>query len=114
MESNQKQGQDQNTETNSVLSAGVPQESANDMNANISAEEMDMLENLDTDPESDDAERVFLENTDADGELLNEQSGGNSESGEDLDIPGAELDDENEEIGEEDEENNAYSQADTE
>lgn len=30
-------------------------------------------------------------------------------SGEDLDIPGAELDDENERIGEEDEENNSYS-----
>jgi len=32
-----------------------------------------------------------------------------SVSGEDLDIPGAELDDSNEEIGEEDEENNYYS-----
>jgi hypothetical protein len=30
-------------------------------------------------------------------------------SGEDLDVPGAEADDENEEIGEEDEENNYYS-----
>jgi hypothetical protein len=30
-------------------------------------------------------------------------------TGEDLDIPGAELDDTNEEIGEEDEENNYYS-----
>ena len=32
-----------------------------------------------------------------------------SETGEDLDVPGAELDDADEEIGEEDEENNYYS-----
>jgi hypothetical protein len=32
-----------------------------------------------------------------------------SKTGEDLDIPGAELDDEDEKIGEEDEENNYYS-----
>ncbi len=35
--------------------------------------------------------------------------GGGSLTGDDLDIPGAELDDVNEEIGEEDEENNYYS-----
>ena len=34
--------------------------------------------------------------------------------GNDLDIPGSELDDEQEEIGSEDEENNFYSEADTE
>ncbi|OXA77343.1 hypothetical protein SAMN05444397_103503 [Flavobacterium aquidurense] len=34
--------------------------------------------------------------------------------GNDLDIPGAELDDEQEEIGSEDEENNFYSEGDTE
>ena len=33
--------------------------------------------------------------------------------GNDLDIPGAELDDEQEEIGSEDEENNFYSESDT-
>jgi hypothetical protein len=43
---------------------------------------------------------------DEDGELLNERS---NASGSDLDVPGAELDDENEAIGEEDEENNPYS-----
>jgi hypothetical protein len=33
--------------------------------------------------------------------------------GDDLDVPGAELDDEQEEIGSEDEENNFYSESDT-
>jgi hypothetical protein len=33
--------------------------------------------------------------------------------GNDLDVPGTEMDDANEEIGEEDEENNVYSNADT-
>ncbi|MFL5762717.1 MAG: hypothetical protein ACJ77K_02170 [Bacteroidia bacterium] len=35
-------------------------------------------------------------------------------AGKDLDVPGAELDDAQEEIGEEDEENNLYSEGDTE
>ena len=39
----------------------------------------------------------------------NEKDFKEDHSGNDLDIPGAELDDENEEIGSEDEENNYYS-----
>src|SRR4051812_48723951 len=39
----------------------------------------------------------------------NEKDWKEDESGEDLDVPGAELDDENEIIGAEDEENNYYS-----
>ena len=58
--------------------------------------------------------RSELDDTDDDGELLDETSSGTDFSGDDLDIPGAELDDLNEEIGEEDEENNAWSEADTE
>ena len=53
-----------------------------------------------------------LDNTDEDGEPLNEKSLADDMTGEDLDIPGAELDDEDEAIGEEDEENNLYSQPD--
>jgi hypothetical protein len=114
MENDQQQEQDQSVAANKQNNlSDSPLQNVDDMNANISAEEMAVLENLETDPESEDAVRVSLENTDNDGELLNEQSGSNSESGEDLDVPGAELDDENEEIGEEDEENNSYSQADT-
>ncbi len=55
-----------------------------------------------------------LDKTDADGELLNEQSGADGLSANGLDIPGANDDDADESLGEEDEENNGYSQADTE
>jgi hypothetical protein len=50
-----------------------------------------------------------LDNRDEDGEELNEGSFENNVSASDLDIPGEELDDANENIGEEDEENNDYS-----
>lgn len=55
-----------------------------------------------------------LDNLDEDGDALNEIEIADDNSGEDLDIPGAEDDDEDESIGEEDEENNGYSIADTE
>lgn len=42
-------------------------------------------------------------------ELANEKDFAEDESGSDLDVPGAELDDEQEKIGSEDEENNYYS-----
>ncbi len=48
----------------------------------------------------------LLDQFDDEGEPLSEPSG---LGGEGLDVPGAELDDENEELGEEDEENNPYS-----
>jgi hypothetical protein len=44
-----------------------------------------------------------------DEELLKHRTRPVDFGGEDLDVPGAELDDENEAIGEEDEENNSYS-----
>lgn len=47
-----------------------------------------------------------LDQRDEDGELLNERTG---LSGRDLDVPGSEEDDADEDIGEEDEENNSYS-----
>jgi hypothetical protein len=56
--------------------------------------------------------RSALDTTDEDGELINEASF--DLTGEDLDIPGSELDDIAEETGAEDEENNGYSIADTE
>ncbi len=42
-------------------------------------------------------------------EKRNEKDFRDDESGDDLDVPGSELDDEQEEIGSEDEENNYYS-----
>ncbi len=58
--------------------------------------------------------RATLDNVDEDGELLEGASASADFSGEELDVPGSELDDDNEMLGEEDEENNSYSQADTE
>ena len=47
--------------------------------------------------------------TNADGGKYNEKTFNQDKSGDDLDIPGAELDDAQENIGSEDEENNGYS-----
>lgn len=44
---------------------------------------------------------------------MNEKTFKEVKTGVDLDVPGAELDDQQEKIGSEDEENNYYSQADT-
>ncbi len=80
------------------------------------AEKAMLDEILNSDPLSNDDARLRnaqLHNTDNDGDLLNEKGSADDVSGEDLDIPGAEYDDADEEIGEEDEENNGYSKADT-
>lgn len=58
-----------------------------------------------------DVRRARLDDTDDDGDRLNE-SDGHPLSGRDLDVPGSEDDDDNEDIGEEDEENNSYSLGD--
>ena len=55
----------------------------------------------------DDDDLAVLNSTD--GEIGRPQNVTNEELESDLDIPGSELDDENEKIGEEDEENNYYS-----
>ena len=88
-----------------------------DTDADITPLEENLLdESLDRGMSEDDTnlKRAELDNTDEDGELLNEESSGDDVSGEGLDIPGAAADDDNELIGEEDEENNSYSEADTE
>jgi hypothetical protein len=66
------------------------------------------------DSEENNLHRAQLDNTDNDGDLLNEVEHETNYSGSDLDIPGSEDDDALEDIGEEDEENNGYSEADTE
>lgn len=53
--------------------------------------------------------RAALDETDEDGAPLNEAGFNKNISPDDLDIPGADLDDSDEAIGEEDEENNDYS-----
>jgi hypothetical protein len=81
------------------------------------AEKAMLDEILRKDPLSEDEtelKNAELDNTDDDGDLLNEKSSADDASGNDLDVPGAEDDDADEEIGNEDEENNGYSKADTE
>jgi hypothetical protein len=90
----------------------------NDIDSFVTPAEKAMLdEAMHTDPLSQDEinlKHSSLDNTDEDGDTLNEMSVPDDVTGEELDIPGAEDDDEDEIIGEEDEENNSYSQADTE
>ncbi len=81
------------------------------------AERAMLDETLYNDSLSDDDNRLKnsqLDSTDNDGEPLNEESSADNVTGSDLDIPGAEDDDADEAIGEEDEENNGFSVADTE
>lgn len=62
---------------------------------------------FDIDPEdiSKNKNRITIDNTSE----LNEKDFEQDQTGEDLDIPGSELDDESEKTGSEDEENNYYS-----
>jgi len=88
-----------------------------EMNADVSAEERALLDkSIDNGLSQDDTNltRATLDNKDEDGVLLNGASNLADFTGDELDVPGAELDDENESLGSEDEENNSYSQADTE
>ena len=62
-----------------------------------------------TDEDDEIMHRSGLEQTDEDGELLNEGSFDTAASGSDLDTSGTDEDDDLEDIGEEDEENNLYS-----
>jgi len=85
-----------------------------DPESDVRQDEKELLERSADNIDTTDNENLFrseLDDTDFDGEKLNEEI---EITGGDLDVPGAEDDDANEEIGEEDEENNAYSLGDTE
>ncbi|HXL58936.1 MAG TPA: hypothetical protein VN958_21885 [Chitinophagaceae bacterium] len=80
--------------------------------ANVNAEEKELLQQTSESMASKDdidLRRGTLDNKDLEGESLNENE---DVSGKDLDVPGQEDDDMNEDIGEEDEENNEYSLGD--
>ena len=81
--------------------------------ADVTPDERKALENvgnLDADSRDDEAlVESRLDDVDDDGDPLNEEGFGDDYSGKDLDVPGTEDDDLDEEIGEEDEENNSYS-----
>jgi hypothetical protein len=85
--------------------------------AEVTEDELRLIENTEPDEKDSDTDslnRSRLDNTDFEGEALNEAASLKDQSGSDLDVPGAELDDADEALGEEDEENNIYSTADTE
>ncbi len=83
-----------------------------DMDSDIQPGELEILDNLNEEPGDRNLRLSTLDDADEDGELLNESSSATDQSGRDLDVPGSEDDDDNEDIGEEDEENNAYSLGD--
>ncbi|CAN5212859.1 hypothetical protein BH09BAC2_BH09BAC2_09520 [soil metagenome] len=79
-----------------------------DNDSDISPEERQLLDDAGTAiPDDENLRRAALDDTDEDGEPLNE--GGNDFTGRNLDVPGTEADDADEDIGDEDEENNPYS-----
>lgn len=80
--------------------------------SDITSEEKKLLKRsaaFNDNPERKDLEKMALDNRDDDGEELNEKGFAKDRFGEDLDVPGSELDDDDEDAGEEDEENNLYS-----
>ncbi len=99
-------------EGDSIFDDDIDQEIEENSDSNVSQEEKDDLRKSANDmPTEDDINlrNSALDNTDEDGTPLNEGSFKNNLTGTGLDVPGAEEDDEDEEIGEEDEENNEYS-----
>ena len=81
-------------------------------NSDVSPNErriLDAGENFRDTADEDLLRRARLDNTDFEGDRLNEAGFGEEQTGSDLDIPNSEADDSNEAIGEEDEENNQYS-----
>jgi hypothetical protein len=79
---------------------------------NVSKAESKLLSDADFPTNGETADLDQLDLDDSDGEDLLDENGSPRDFGEDLDIPGTELDDEDEVIGSEDEENNGYSRPD--
>ena len=99
-------------EGNELLNVEGDEVLATSYDANVTKAETELLANAaDTMPTEDQMalQQAQLDQEDSEGESLNETV---DLSGSDLDVPGSEEDDANEEIGEEDEENNPYSLSD--
>ena len=82
-----------------------------DVAADVTEDDIKMLSASDQnrDLEDEDLEEAKLDNTDNDGDPLNEATGNYNRTGDSLDVPGSEDDDADENVGSEDEENNYYS-----
>ncbi|HEY5368765.1 MAG TPA: hypothetical protein VIJ75_07215 [Hanamia sp.] len=89
----------------------IDEDIKNNPTSNVSAIEKEDLRKAANDMPGDDENlrKAALDSTDENGIPLNEGSFKKNISATDLDIPGAQLDDADEKIGEEDEENNDYS-----
>ena len=83
----------------------------NQPDSNVTSQERENLRRAANDMPGDDEDLrdAALDSTDEDGVSLNEGSFDRNITASDLDVPGADLDDAEEKIGEEDEENNEYS-----
>ena len=97
--------------------AGLLDEGEDELNgpSDLSVEEKRDLQRADEDMPTKDEEnlrKADMDNEDDEGVPLNEEGFGEDVSGNDLDIPGADADDAEEEAGSEDEENNLYSASD--
>src|SRR5690606_36368814 len=81
---------------------------ATDNRSDVTPQEQRQLAETETMQTDDDRniQKARLDNEDFEGEPLNESI---RQDGKDLDVPGEEMDDENEAKGEEDEESNEYS-----
>lgn len=99
-------------EANELLD--IDEDILSDNTTNVTKTERDLLQRSSESMSTADDQQLdyaTLDNTDDEGTPLNEKV---NLSGSDLDVPGSEEDDANEKIGEEDEENNAYSLRDPE
>ena len=98
-------------EGDDLFNDSIDEEIIENSDSNVSQSEKRDLHIAANDMPGDDENlrEAALDSTDEDGTPLNEESFDKNFTASDLDLPGTELDDENENIGEEDEENNNYS-----
>ncbi len=98
-------------EGDNVFDDDIDEDIEESMDSNVSPSKKNDLKVAANDMPGDDENlrSAALDNTDDDGTPLNEGSFKKNISASDLDIPGADLDDEEENIGGDDEENNDYS-----
>ncbi|MEN2414765.1 hypothetical protein [Flavobacterium mesophilum] len=94
-----------NSENKSTAKENEIERNLENLNYPPSEDIYNQEDNLDIDPENIPTDKSIPEN--------HEWKQNSDKIGNDLDVPGSELDDEQEEIGSEDEENNYYSESDT-
>lgn len=98
-------------EGTNIFEENIDEKIKQDPDSNVSSsEKKDLIKSANDMPGDDEnLRKAALDSTDDDGTPLNEDSFNENVTGSDLDVPGAELDDDEEKTGNEDEENNDYS-----